>query len=144
MKFTTKAEYGLAALADIAMHSSQGERTTTVEIAKRQHISHKYLEQILLQLRQANLIRASKGQKGGYSLMQPASLIRISDVLNALDSTILANSPEIDDDSKLRRNIKDCLWDKMNDAMRAYTDCMTLAELIEQGICADNNGNYVI
>lgn len=144
MKFTTKAEYGLAALADIAMHSSQGERTTTVEIAKRQHISHKYLEQILLQLRQANLIRASKGQKGGYSLMQPASLIRISDVLNALDSTILANSPEIDEDSKLRRNIKDCLWDKMNDAMRAYTDCMTLAELIEQGICADNNGNYVI
>ena len=133
MKFTAKAEYGLAALADIAIHSEQGEKTTTVEIAQRQNISHKYLEQILLQLRQANLIRASKGQKGGYSLMRPASGIHISDVLNAIGS-----------ESGLRRNIKDCLWDKMNGAMRACTDRMTLAELIEQGICADDSGNYVI
>ena len=49
VKFTTKAEYGLAALADIALHSGCGERITTVEIAQRQHISHKYLEQILVQ-----------------------------------------------------------------------------------------------
>ena len=144
MKFTTKAEYGLAALADIAIHSEQGERATTVEIAQRQHISHKYLEQILLQLRQANLIRASKGQKGGYSLMQPANLIHISDVLNALDSSILADAQDVDGDSGLRRNIKDCLWDKMNGAMRDYTDRMTLAELIEQGMCADDSGFYVI
>ncbi|MBR3447747.1 MAG: Rrf2 family transcriptional regulator [Oscillospiraceae bacterium] len=144
MKFTAKAEYGLAALADIAIHSEQGEKTTTVEIAQRQNISHKYLEQILLQLRQANLIRASKGQKGGYSLMRPASGIHISDVLNALDSSILADAAEIGSESGLRRNIKDCLWDKMNGAMRACTDRMTLAELIEQGICADDSGNYVI
>ena len=144
MKFTTTAEYGLAALADIAIHSEQGEKATTVEIAQRQNISHKYLEQILLQLRQANLIRASKGQKGGYSLMQPACGIHISDVLNALDSSILADAAEIEDDSGLRRNIKDCLWDKMNGAMRDYTDRMTLAELIEQGICNDDNGSYVI
>ena len=99
MKFTAKAEYGLAALADIAIHSEQGEKATTVEIAQRQNISHKYLEQILLQLRQANLIRASKGQKGGYSLMTPASGIHISDVLNALDSSILADAAEIGSES---------------------------------------------
>lgn len=144
MKFTAKAEYGLAALADIAIHSEQGEKATTVEIAQRQNISHKYLEQILLQLRQANLIRASKGQKGGYSLMKPASGIHISDVLNALDSSILADAAEIGSESGLRRNIKDCLWDKMNGAMRACADCMTLAELIEQGLCADDSGYYVI
>lgn len=75
MKFTTKAEYGLAALADIAIHSEKGMKATTLEIAQRQQISHKYLEQILLQLRHANLIHASKGQKGGYSLIQPASVL---------------------------------------------------------------------
>lgn len=144
MKFTTKAEYGLIALADIAIHSEQGEKATTIEIAQRQNISHKYLEQILLQLRQANLIRASKGQKGGYTLMRPASGIHISDVLNALDSSILADVPEVDSISGLRRNIKDCLWDKMNGAMRDYTDRMTLAELIEQGICPDDAGCYMI
>ncbi|MBR4200374.1 MAG: Rrf2 family transcriptional regulator [Oscillospiraceae bacterium] len=144
MKFTTKAEYGLAALADIAMHSERSERTTTAEIAQRQHISHKYLEQILVQLRQANLIRSVKGQKGGYTLMHPASCIHISDVLNALDSTILADAPEITDDSGLRRNIKDCLWDKMNGAMRDYTEHMTLAELLESELCPDDNGTYVI
>lgn len=144
MKFTTKAEYGLAALADIAMHSGNGKRATTVEIAQRQHISHKYLEQILLLLRHAKLIRASKGQKGGYSLMQPASVIRISDVLNALDSSILADTPDIKEDSGLRRNIKDCLWDKMNGAMREYTEHMTLAELLDSGVCTDDSGTYVI
>ena len=144
MKFTTKAEYGLAALAAIALHSERSERTTTVEIAQRQHISHKYLEQILVQLRQANLIRAAKGQKGGYSLMKPASSIHISDVLNALDSTILADAPEIEGDSGLRRNIKGCLWDKMNGAMREYTERMTLAELLENGLCTDDSGTYVI
>ena len=144
VRFTTKAEYGLAALADIAIHSEQGEKATTYEIAQRQNISHKYLEQILLQLRQANLIRASKGQKGGYSLMQPASVIHISDVLNALDSSILADVPEVDENSGLRRNIKDCLWDKMNGAMRDYTEHMTLAELLESELCPDDNGTYVI
>ena len=144
MKYTTKAEYGIAALADIAIHSADGEKVTTAEIAHRQHISSKYLEQILIQLRQANLIRAAKGQKGGYSLIASPSDIRITAVLNALDSSILAEAVESDDESGLRRNIKGCLWDKMNCAMRDYTDHMTLAELIAQGICADENGSYVI
>lgn len=44
----------------------------------------------------------------------------------------------------VRRNIKECLWDKMNRAMREYTEHMTLAELLENGLCPDDSGSYVI
>ncbi|MBQ3940244.1 MAG: Rrf2 family transcriptional regulator [Oscillospiraceae bacterium] len=144
MKFTTKAEYGLAALTDIAIHTGQGRMTTTAEIAQRQNISPKYLEQILLLLRQASLIRAVKGQKGGYSLAVPAHAIRISEVLNALDNSILADAAECDAESGFRRNVKACLWDKMNGLMRDYTEHMTLSDLLEQYLCSDENRMYVI
>ena len=144
MRFTTKADYGLAALADIAIQHEQGKKAVTAEIAQRQHISQKYLEQILVQLRQANLIYASKGKNGGYRLKRAASNLRIAEVLDALDSTILADAPEIDSDSGLRRSIKDCLWDKINGAMRDYTERMTLSELLASGCCTDDGGTYVI
>lgn len=144
MRFTTKAEYGLAALADIALHSEQEHKTTTAKIAQRQHISQKYLEQILIRLRQANIIRAEKGQKGGYSLTREASGIRITDVLNALDSSILADAAEVDTDSDIRVNVKSFLWDRMNGMMRNYTDQLTLADLIEECGSGDENWMYMI
>ena len=144
MKFTTKAEYGLAALADIAMQSERGKRAVTADIAKRQRISSKYLEQILLQLRRSNLIHASKGKNGGYYLSCAASGIKIADVLNALDSSILADASETDSDDGIRMNLKVCLWDKINRNMREYTDNLTLAELLEQCDDFEANGTYSI
>ena len=144
MRFTTKAEYGLAALADIAMQSEQGKRAVTADIARRQRISPKYLEQILLQLRRSNLIHASKGKNGGYYLSRAASGIKIADVLNALDSSILADASETDTDDGIRLNLKVCLWDRINSHMREYADSLTLAELIEQCDAFESGGTYSI
>jgi len=132
MRFTTKAEYGLAAIADIAIQHEQGKKAVTAEIAKRQNISPKYLEQILLQLRRSDLIHAAKGKNGGYSLSRAASSIRITEVLDALDSSILADAAELDTEDGIRMNLKVCLWDKVNHNMRAYMNSLTLAELLAQ------------
>ena len=144
MRFTTKAEYGLAAIADIAIHSEQGKKAVTAEIAKRQRISQKYLEQILLQLRHSNLIYASKGKNGGYYLTRAASNIKITDVLNALDNSILADSSELDAEDGIRLNLKVCLWDKINSQMREYMDRLTLAELLRQCDAFESGGCYSI
>ena len=144
MRFNTKAEYGLAAIADIAIQHEQGKKAVTAEIAKRQRISPKYLEQILLQLRRSNLISASKGKTGGYSLSRDASKIRITDVLNALDSSSLADASELNAEDGIRMNLKVCLWDKINDHMRAYMDSLTLAELLAQCDAFESHGCYAI
>ncbi len=144
MRFTTKAEYGLAAIADIARQSELGKRAVTADIAKRQRISPKYLEQILLQLRRSNLIHASKGKNGGYFLTRDASVIKIADVLNALDSSILADASETDTEDGIRLHLKVCLWDKLNSNMREYLDRLTLAELLEQCDDFDAAGSYII
>ena len=66
MKISTKVECGIIALIDIAIHSENGEAVAVSSISKRQNISVKYLEQILVALRQTHLIRGIKGFKGGY------------------------------------------------------------------------------
>ncbi len=144
MRFNTKAEYGLAAIADIAIQHEQGKKAVTAEIAKRQHISPKYLEQILLQLRRSDLIHASKGKNGGYSLTRAAANIRMTDVLNALDISILADVSEPDAADGIRMNLKVCLWDRINSHMREYMDRLTLAELLAQCDAFDSGGTYSI
>ena len=66
LKISTKVEFGIIAVIDIASHSLNGNAVTTPEIAKRQNISKKYLEQILSSLSSAGLVRGQKGSNGGY------------------------------------------------------------------------------
>lgn len=145
MKITTRVEYGLAALADIALHSAGGQNVSTPDIAQRQHISQKYLEQILMLLRQSGFVKAVKGQHGGYILSKPADSIRLSDVLNTLDNNILADAAEIEADTGLRPSVKTCLWDKMNAYLRNFTENLTLSDFLEQcGNPAESGDLYTI
>ena len=66
MKINTKVELDIVALTDIAIHSEDGQTVRYSDIAQRQNISHKYLEQILLVLRQGKFFKSHKGIHGGY------------------------------------------------------------------------------
>ena len=90
MRVSTRVEYGMIALTDIAINCEDGSSVSTSDISERQRISQKYLEQILPLLRQAGLVRAQKGIRGGYTLSHPVDEIFLSDILNALDNSILA------------------------------------------------------
>ena len=67
MKISTKGRYALRMLVDVAQHQSSGT-VTLKEIAERQGISKKYLEQIALVLSQAGILRGARGHQGGYRL----------------------------------------------------------------------------
>ena len=128
MRVSTRVEYGLIALTDIALHGGSGQSVSGPEIAARQNISNKYLEHILLLLRQAGFIKAQKGLRGGYTLSRPAEEIRLSDVLNALDKNILADMGEENEEGELRTVINKCFWSRINSNLNQYTDNLNLGD----------------
>jgi Rrf2 family iron-sulfur cluster assembly transcriptional regulator len=89
MKLSTKGRYAMVALADLAA-APDGERLSLTEISKRQDISLPYLEQLFVKLRRAGLVASVRGPGGGYHLAKPASEIRVSEILEAVDETVSA------------------------------------------------------
>lgn len=134
MKVSTRVEYGLVALTDIVIHSENGSSVSAPEIAQRENISHKYLEHILLLLRQAGFIKAQKGLRGGYVLACSPDDITLSDVLNALDKSILADMKANEEDG-LRTAVNECFWDKINGNLNTYTGNLKLSDFAVQ--CRD-------
>ncbi|MBR4224543.1 MAG: Rrf2 family transcriptional regulator [Oscillospiraceae bacterium] len=146
MRVSTKVEYGIVALADIAMNSGDGTVVTASDIARRQDIPRKYLEQILLRLKQTGSLRAHKGSGGGYTLARSTDSIKLSQIIDALDDTLLAdNEPDIRT-SRLRRSVSECFWSRLTDLMKGYADSITLSELISEcALSSDKDSDmYVI
>jgi Rrf2 family protein len=83
MKVTTRTGYAIRALYDLAFHS-RGQASQAKEIAERQHIPFRYLEQILQDLRKAGIVEARRGPRGGYALARPPSQISLAEVLHAV------------------------------------------------------------
>lgn len=84
---TKKGKYGLKALVDLA-RLAPGETAFVTEIAARNNIPKKFLDTILLELRNTGILRSKKGPNGGYSLSKPATEIRIGQVIRALDGPL--------------------------------------------------------
>ena len=134
MKVSTRVEYGMLALADIAIHSEDGSSVSAPEIAEREQISQKYLEQILTHLKQAGLIRAQKGIRGGYTLSRPAEQIHVAEILNALDTGILEeqSEPGTREERSLRGAVHMCLWKPLNLCLVRFAEDKTLAGLMQE------------
>ena len=87
MKLTNKGKYAVMAMADLATNVKKGPISLS-EISVRQNISLAYLEQIFLKLKNNKLVKSSRGANGGYILEKPASEIKISNIINAVDEEI--------------------------------------------------------
>ncbi|MEM9474040.1 MAG: Rrf2 family transcriptional regulator [Pseudomonadota bacterium] len=90
MKLSTKGRYAMVALADLAQSASDTKLVSLTELSKRQDISLPYLEQLFVKLRRAGLVESVRGPGGGYRLARPATEIRVSEVLGAVDETVSA------------------------------------------------------
>lgn len=89
MKLSTKGRYAMVALTDLAA-AKEGALVSLAELSKRQDISLPYLEQLFVKLRRAGLVDSVRGPGGGYRLGRPASEIRVSEILDAVDETVSA------------------------------------------------------
>ena len=84
MRLSTKGKYALIAMAYIA-RKDINSKVSVAEIANNLSISQTYLEQLFMKLRKANLVKASRGASGGFSLKCHAKDIRIHDIMEAVD-----------------------------------------------------------
>ena len=85
---SSKGDYACRALLSLALHQGQPGPTSVRDIAERTAIPQPYLEQILLALKGAGLVRSKRGVGGGYVLARPPSTIRLSEILSAVDGPI--------------------------------------------------------
>jgi Rrf2 family transcriptional regulator, iron-sulfur cluster assembly transcription factor len=83
MRLTSRTQYGVRALYDMAFHG-RGQATQAKEIAERQNIPLRYLEQIMQDLKKAGIVEAKRGPRGGYALTRGAGEIRLGEILRAL------------------------------------------------------------
>lgn len=92
MKLSTKGRYAMVAMVDLALMlaGKSGQHVSLAEIARRQDVSLAYLEQLFVKLRRAGLVDSVRGPGGGYRLARPASDIRVSEVLEAVEETVSA------------------------------------------------------
>ncbi len=87
MRFSTKGRYGARAMMDLALHHGQGP-VMIKDIALRQEISEKYLEQLLTILRRAGIIMSIQGAKGGFLLARPPTEITLLNILQTLEGSL--------------------------------------------------------
>src|SRR3970282_1963584 len=89
MKVSTKGDYGIRALIELAHHFGEPKPTQSAEIAARQGIPESYLEQLLTTMRRAGSIRSVRGPQGGHALIRDPQTLLVSEVIVALEGTIL-------------------------------------------------------
>ena len=88
MRVSTRGDYACRALLSLALRDGETGPTSVRDIAERTGLPQPYLEQILLALKGAGLVRSKRGVGGGYVLARPADDIRLSEILSAVDGPI--------------------------------------------------------
>ncbi len=84
MRVTMKSDYGLRAMIDLAAHYGQGPVPSSA-IAERQLVPEHFLDQLLITLRRAGLLKSQRGPQGGHMLARPPQQINMSEVIQALE-----------------------------------------------------------
>ncbi|MDC3127840.1 Rrf2 family transcriptional regulator, partial [Candidatus Pelagibacter bacterium] len=117
MKLTTKGRYAVMAMADLASNESIGP-ISLKEISIRQNISLAYLEQIFIKLKNNKLVKSSRGAAGGYILDKPASEIKLSNIIFAVDEEVkilnCKKSSKKGCTNKTTKCITHNLWDQLD------------------------------
>lgn len=134
MKISTKGRYALRMLLDTA-ENQQGGYVALKDIAQRQNISKKYLEQIALQLSQAGVLRAVRGHQGGYMLVKPPAEYTVGDVLRITEGS-LAPVACLDQQPNLCERCGICMtlpvWQGLDRVIADYVDGITLQDILDR------------
>lgn len=144
MKISTKGRYALRLMMDLAENNT-GSPISLNDVAKRQDISDKYLEQIISILNKAGYVRSVRGAQGGYMLKMEPQNYTVGMILRQTEGS-LAPVACIEDDEIVCDRQQQCVtsivYKKINDAISGVVDNITLQDLVDWQ--NEKNGNYVI
>ncbi|WP_310603112.1 RrF2 family transcriptional regulator [Anaerosporobacter sp.] len=133
MKISTKGRYALRLMLDLALDGT-GEPVRIKDIASRQEISDKYLEQIISVLNKAGYVKSLRGPQGGYKLSKDPKDYTVGMILRLIEGS-LAPVACLEDEVNQCARQDECatliLWEKLYTAIKDVVDNYTLADLVE-------------
>jgi Rrf2 family protein len=133
MKLSTKGRYAARAMLDLAFHYGEGP-ILLKDIARRQQISERYLEQLITPIKAAGLVTSMRGAHGGFTLAKPPSQIRLSEIIQIMEGSIAP--VECVDDPKVCSRADLCvtrdIWTEMQKAMSGILESTTLQDLVQR------------
>lgn len=133
MKFSTKGRYALRIMADLAMNDN-GEYIHLKDIAKRQSLTLKYMEQIMPLLTKAGCVKSYRGNNGGYMLAKKPEEYTAGEILRAAEGSLSPISCIEDIPNRCPRS-EHCtsllFWEGLRKVIDEYVDSISLADLIK-------------
>lgn len=133
MKISTKGRYALRLMLDLAI-CYKGEPVALKDIAKRQEISEKYLEQIIAILNKAGFVRSVRGAQGGYVLTRDIKDYTVGMVLRLTEGELTPVSC-VGNNAFACERMEGCvtirIWERLYEAINGVVDNITLADLVE-------------
>lgn len=139
MRLSTKTRYGVRAMFDIAYHGQDqpGVAAQAKDIARREEIPLRYLEQIFQELKRAGLVESKRGPRGGYYLKRDPAEITLGDVVRALQGPIEELFIVEEENSQARtastRQITAALWRELAGHVTHWFDGISIADLVARG-----------
>ena len=141
MKLSTRSRYGTRLMLELAQHYTEGP-IPLGDIAKRQDVSVKYLEQIIIPLKRAHYIESVRGPKGGHILTKPPEEITVGEIVVLLEEG--TSLVECIEDTTVCERADICptrlLWKEVSEAMLNKLQTVTLADLVQKAKALENKG----
>lgn len=135
MRISTRGEYGLRAMIELAQRYGQGP-VPLIKVAQTEGIPLPYLEQIIAPLRKAGLVESRRGAYGGYTLARDPSAITAGQIMRALEGPVTPYPCASEEGDFTCEREASCtarpLWQKMRNGIAALLDSTTLEELVPQ------------
>ena len=133
MKISTKGRYALCVMVDLAEHRQEG-CVALKDIAVRQNISKKYLEQIVALLNRPDILRTVRGAQGGYMLAKAPENYTVAEILKIAEGS-LAPIPNLDDPSEVAAAADAQLlpiWQGLYNVVNDYLEGITLQDILDR------------
>ncbi len=135
MKISTKGRYALRVMVDLANHASEGY-ISLKDIAARQGITPKYMEQIVSVLGKAGYIDSMRGSSGGHKLLRSPSEYNVGEILRTMEGSLQSVMCSADSDGASCPLAEECstanFWKGLDDVINNYINSFSLSDLIDK------------
>ncbi|MDA8081721.1 MAG: Rrf2 family transcriptional regulator [Actinomycetota bacterium] len=136
MKVSTRGDYASRALLSLALHSDDPGPTSVKDVADRTGLPQPYLEQILLALKGAGLVRSKRGVGGGYVLARKPTDITLAQIVSAVDGPIVAGDFGLPHENGACEHEGQCVlltvWESVGEHMRKHLNSFTLEDMVNR------------
>lgn len=134
MRLSTKAQYAVRAMVSLNLYTNGGQPVSIRDISAREDISLQYLEQLFVKLRRGKIVDSVRGPGGGYVLARPAGKIRVDQIIDSVEETLVPVSCMdqagrcVCTDQCVTHNV----WQGLGNRIRGFLSSITLEDLTRE------------